>query len=122
MIQADEALLERARHLTSDRGSTFPQLVRDALERELERDPDGAAVLSQRGRYRRPRRRAGVPARRVALILDTGPLVALIDRDDPDHQRCARLLTATRERRVVPVCVLVEASTCCGRGATAPRR
>lgn len=35
MIQADEALLARARKAASQRGVTFPQLVRDALEHEL---------------------------------------------------------------------------------------
>lgn len=35
MIQADEALLIRARSVASDRGITFPQLVRDALEHEI---------------------------------------------------------------------------------------
>ena len=35
MIQADRALLDRARRLAHDRGVSFPQLVRDALEREL---------------------------------------------------------------------------------------
>ena len=35
MIQADRSLLERARRLAHDRGVSFPQLVRDALEREL---------------------------------------------------------------------------------------
>jgi uncharacterized protein len=44
----------------------------------------------------------------VALILDTGPLVALLDATDPDHERCADLLQRTVEPRVVPVCVLVE--------------
>lgn len=44
----------------------------------------------------------------MALILDTGPLVALLDATDPDHERCAALLRDTREPRVVPVCVLVE--------------
>jgi predicted nucleic acid-binding protein len=44
----------------------------------------------------------------VALILDTGPLVALLDASDPDHGRCAELIQASGERRVVPVCVLVE--------------
>lgn len=40
MIQADESLLERARQLAGERGITFPQLVRDAIEREVDRDPD----------------------------------------------------------------------------------
>jgi len=44
----------------------------------------------------------------VALILDTGPLVALLDATDPDHDRCATLIRETREPRIVPVCVLVE--------------
>jgi hypothetical protein len=35
MIQADEALLARARKAASQRGVSFPQLVRDALEHEL---------------------------------------------------------------------------------------
>lgn len=35
MIQADQALLERARRAARERGVTFPQLVRDALEHEL---------------------------------------------------------------------------------------
>jgi predicted nucleic acid-binding protein len=44
----------------------------------------------------------------MALIFDTGPLVALLDATDPDHERCAALAAATLERRLVPVCVLVE--------------
>jgi predicted nucleic acid-binding protein len=44
----------------------------------------------------------------MALILDTGPLVALLDATDPDHERCAELIEASGERRIVPVCVLVE--------------
>jgi hypothetical protein len=35
MIQADPILLERARRVANERGVTFPQLVRDALEHEL---------------------------------------------------------------------------------------
>jgi hypothetical protein len=45
----------------------------------------------------------------MALILDTGLLVALLDATDPDHERCVALLANTTEVRVVPVCVLVEA-------------
>lgn len=44
----------------------------------------------------------------MALILDTGPLVALIDRSDPDHDRCVQLLKLASERLVIPVCALVE--------------
>jgi hypothetical protein len=35
MIQADDELLERARSAARERGVSFPQLVRLALEREL---------------------------------------------------------------------------------------
>ncbi len=35
MVQADRALLERARRAARARGVTFPQLVREALEHEL---------------------------------------------------------------------------------------
>ena len=45
----------------------------------------------------------------MALIIDTGPLVAALDATDPDHERCAELIQGTSEPRVVPVCVLVEA-------------
>ncbi len=44
----------------------------------------------------------------MALILDTGPLVALLDASDPDHERCTELLQQATEPRLVPVCVLVE--------------
>ena len=44
----------------------------------------------------------------MALIVDTGPLVALLDASDPDHERCTDLLQRATEPRVVPVCVLVE--------------
>jgi uncharacterized protein len=42
------------------------------------------------------------------LILDTGVVVAALDRDDDHHNVCASLLSALRERRVVPSPVLVE--------------
>lgn len=44
----------------------------------------------------------------MALIIDTGPLVSLLDATDPDHDRCTQLLQDTNEQRVVPTCVLVE--------------
>lgn len=44
----------------------------------------------------------------MALIVDTGPLVAMLDATDPDHERCTELLQGSAESRVVPLCVLVE--------------
>lgn len=44
----------------------------------------------------------------MALVLDTGPLVAALDRDDRDHLRCAELLEGADEDLVVPALVLVE--------------
>jgi len=46
MIQADEDLLTRVQRAARERGVTFPQFVRDALEREL-------------AAYSRPSRRLG---------------------------------------------------------------
>ncbi len=45
---------------------------------------------------------------RMALILDSGPLIAALDATDPEHERCAALLADSQERRLVPTCVLVE--------------
>jgi uncharacterized protein len=44
----------------------------------------------------------------MALILDTGPLYAALDRDDADHALCRRLLGSANEALVVPAPVLVE--------------
>ena len=44
----------------------------------------------------------------LTLVLDTGVLVAAVDRRDPHHDACQQLLRSTRERRVVPAPVLVE--------------
>jgi hypothetical protein len=38
----------------------------------------------------------------LALILDTGPLLAAMDRSDRDHVACAQLLMATAEELVIP--------------------
>jgi predicted nucleic acid-binding protein len=43
----------------------------------------------------------------VTLILDTGPIVAALNEQDPDHRRCADLL-AEAEDLLVPSPVLVE--------------
>jgi hypothetical protein len=44
----------------------------------------------------------------VALILDTGPLYASLDRSDGDHAACRRLIETVDEPLVLPVPVLVE--------------
>jgi predicted nucleic acid-binding protein len=44
----------------------------------------------------------------VALILDTGPLYASLDRSDADHAVCRRLIETADEALVVPAPVLVE--------------
>jgi len=46
MIQAERALLERARRAARERGVTFPQLVREALEHELGSRPRSPRRLS----------------------------------------------------------------------------
>lgn len=44
----------------------------------------------------------------MALILDTGPLYAALDRADQDHEACRRLIEEAREALVIPSPVLVE--------------
>lgn len=44
----------------------------------------------------------------MALVLDTGPILALLDAGDPDHRRCVSLVESVDEPLVVPATVLVE--------------
>ena len=44
----------------------------------------------------------------MALILDTGPLYAALDRSDADHAACRALIEATEEPLIIPSPVLVE--------------
>jgi predicted nucleic acid-binding protein len=43
----------------------------------------------------------------VTLILDTGPIVAALNAQDPDHERCAALL-ANADDLLIPTPILVE--------------
>jgi predicted nucleic acid-binding protein len=43
----------------------------------------------------------------VTLILDTGPIVAALNAQDPDHERCAALLTDADDL-LIPTPILVE--------------
>ena len=49
----------------------------------------------------------------MALILDTGPLLAGLDQADPDHERCAALISGATEDLVVPGLVLAELDYWC---------
>lgn len=44
----------------------------------------------------------------MALIIDTGPLYASLDRSDADHVACRALIEDSREALIVPAPVLVE--------------
>ena len=49
----------------------------------------------------------------MALILDTGPLLAAFDSADPDHHSCAALLESAAEDLIVPGLVLAELDYWC---------
>lgn len=55
----------------------------------------------------------------MALVLDTGPLLAALDAADPDHQRCAALITDAAEDLIVPSLVLAELDYWCARRLSA---
>lgn len=44
----------------------------------------------------------------MALILDTGPILALLNANDEHHTRCVELVTEVGESLVVPAATLVE--------------
>ncbi|MBI2317698.1 MAG: PIN domain-containing protein [Chloroflexi bacterium] len=44
----------------------------------------------------------------MALILDTGPLLAVLDRSDADHMACRRLIESATEPLLIPSPVLPE--------------
>lgn len=44
----------------------------------------------------------------VALVLDTGPIVALLDASDPEHERCVAMIAEVGEDLIIPAAVLIE--------------
>jgi len=55
----------------------------------------------------------------VALVLDTSVLLAALDASDPDHGRCAELISGSSENLIVPVLVLSELDYWCHERLTA---
>lgn len=49
----------------------------------------------------------------MALVLDTGPLLAALDAADPDHAPCASLIADSSEDLIVPALVLSELDYWC---------
>ena len=49
----------------------------------------------------------------MSLILDTGPILALLDTDDPDHRRCLHMVETVGEDLVIPAATLVEVDYWC---------
>lgn len=49
----------------------------------------------------------------MSLVLDTGPIIALLNSDDPDHRRCLDLVSTTQEDLVIPSLVMVEVDYWC---------
>lgn len=54
----------------------------------------------------------------MALILDTGPLYAALDRSDQDHAACRALIERADEQLVIPAPVLVEVDYWIGQRLT----
>jgi predicted nucleic acid-binding protein len=44
----------------------------------------------------------------LGLVLDTGPIVALLDASDPEHESCVAMVEDVAEDLIVPAPVLVE--------------
>ena len=46
----------------------------------------------------------------MLVVVDTGPLYAVVDEDDADHVRCRALLERTDHRLIIPMLVIAEAA------------
>jgi uncharacterized protein len=51
----------------------------------------------------------------AVAVVDTGPLVATVDADDPDHDRSLEALSRSELELVVPTLVIAEATHLIGR-------
>jgi hypothetical protein len=46
----------------------------------------------------------------MLAVVDTGPLYAVVDEDDADHQRCREALERAELRLIIPALVIAEAT------------
>jgi predicted nucleic acid-binding protein len=46
----------------------------------------------------------------MLVVVDTGPLYAVVDEDDADHARCRAVLEQARHRLIIPTLVIAEAT------------
>lgn len=46
----------------------------------------------------------------MLVVVDTGPLYAVVDADDADHERCRDLLGEVGHRLIIPTLVIAEVS------------
>jgi predicted nucleic acid-binding protein len=110
---ASDELLERLRAIARREGRPLAEVIREGLEwRARQRPPRprfiaaGASELPPHDAAARSDEARYEP--RVALICDTGPLYAAIDRRDEAHAACAALLGDGDESLVIPAPVIVE--------------
>ena len=46
----------------------------------------------------------------MLVVVDTGPLYAVVDEDDGDHARCRAVLEQAEHRLIIPTLVIAEAT------------
>jgi predicted nucleic acid-binding protein len=46
----------------------------------------------------------------MLVVVDTGPLYAVVDEDDADHARCRAILEQSEHRPIIPALVIAEAT------------
>lgn len=111
-ISLPNELLERVRAIAAERRMFTAAVVREALEekakdhrprpRSLGIGASGHSDTARMAGDERP------DASIMALVLDTGPLYAALDRDDADHAACRDPMATVDGLLVIPSPVLVE--------------
>ncbi len=97
----------RSRNFSESSSLAKPTTFGDAAGRGSGWSTSEEVSREQRARTR-ARQSGSDAAPDVPLVLDTGPILALLDGADADHGRCLRMVDNVREDLVVPVVVLVE--------------